>query len=199
MRTTLPLLLAACAPKAVPPPVVPPTEPVVVDASALYGGRASSSVVDRRLVTPDLLAHLAVDPRLVDVQDEEVPVEFWARQQLVAHLGRRDTTLLLHPTPDLPPTATLHALRFVSGEDQLRASVQLEEDGVHLYLAGSVETESRCPDTFEVPVSYVQLEAVVERADGAAVAWLSETAIAEPSGDPRQTFRLPPVGSGGFC
>lgn len=192
-------LALACAPKPVPPPLPPATTPVMVDAAALYGGRASSSVFDRRLVTPDLLSQISVDPALVDVQSEDVPVEFWARQQLAAYLGRRDATLILHPTEALPATASLRGLRFVSGEDQLAATVLGTDEGVELFLAGATDAASRCPESFELPVSYVQLEVVVERADGAAVAWISETAITEPQGEPQQRLHLPPVDAPGFC
>lgn len=198
MRYSL-LLLAACAPKAIPSTPMAASVEVVVDAASLFGGRASSSVIDRRLVTQDLLARIGVDPLLVDVQSSDVPVEFWARQQLVAHLGRRDSILVLHEHDALPVTAWLRGLRFVSGEDPVAVSVHQEGGEILLYLAGTTETESLCPEGFELPVAYVQLEAVVERADGAAVGWLSETAIPEPRGEMRHSWALPPVGSAGFC
>jgi len=195
-------LLAACSNSRVVTtedtvlPAPPPTIHLKLDYRLVFGGRSSSSLYEVRVIDPQLMARVMLEPAVLDDGAEQKPVEAWTRHRLMEGLATRGSLLIAPPlvaTVDPrqpcpvggcyspPPTAVLHNLRFVSGKDDIRVRVDAPVNGgVTLALWENDKQTSVCGGDFKLKQGFVELLGHVQRiSDGALAATIHEVVLLE--------------------
>jgi len=211
-------LLASCASVekkqvASEPPAVAEVE-LRLDYSALFDVVSSTSLYDASVIRPGLMDRVLVEGTLLAKDDN---TEAWVMDLLLGWLGEHNSHIIAPPLPaelevrapcpvggcsQTLPTAVLRQVMFISGTDQIAATVQREESGIIVAIRHDPDDKSLCAPDYKLPLGYVQLRALVQRlTDGALAGLVRETRLLTTPAHPVVEAKLPPpeIAPAEFC
>jgi len=164
---------------------------VTLDYSGLYGVQESTSLFDDRLIEPELLTHLAVEPEMLDATRRGQTVEPWLRRALLTRLG--EAGAVIHTTPIVEgirpsdtarPTATLRHVGFALQNDAFPVVVVDEGEGRLSVRHGALPDDVAACPRLKLKLDYIQLYGTLQRAsDDAVVALFNELVVVPMGGE----------------